>query len=236
MKARILTNLLILALVLGASAFPALADPLVPTSSWTDDFNDAPLDTRWSWINEDPLHWSLTARPGFMHIIAQPGWSNFLVQDAPADDYIMETRVLFEPGQNIQRAGLILIQDGDNSLWLMRGYCDFGPPACPGNAIYFDHIEDGGAPGSNFAMSTASTDEAYMRIVRQGRAYAGYYSEDGDQWTLVGTHLAKAGFAPVGIGIFVNYSPLGAGEIPADFDYFRLRTLTKRVMLPLIVR
>ena len=145
-----------------------------------------------------------------------------------------KTRLLFEPTQNIQRAGLFLIQDGDNKLELIRGYCDFGPPGCPGNAIFFDYAKDGAA-GNNFATTTAATGEAYLRIVRQGRAYTGYVSGDGVHWTLVGTHIAAADFAPIGVGLFANYTPLGAGEIPADFDYFTWNELSQHIYLPSIL-
>jgi beta-xylosidase len=236
MKARIPAAVLVLAFALGALALPAVAHLAVCAASWTDTFDGPTLDSRWFWLNEDPTHWSLTARPGFMRIIAQTGMNNFLLQAEPAGDYIVETRVLFEPAYNIQRAGLVLIEDGENSLWLMRAFCSYGPPGCPGNAIYFDHGEGGVPVGGNFAMTTTSTDEAYLRIVRHGRAYTGYVSEDGVHWTLVGTHITGAGFAPVGVGVAANYTPLDAGEIPADFDYFTWTELPQRLYLPLIMR
>lgn len=238
MQPRVAAGILILALALGALALPVAADPVGPAAAWTDDFDNPTLDPSWFWINEDPTHWSLTARPGFMRIIAQEGGNNILLQAAPAGDTTIETRLLFEPAHNIQRAGLFLLQDFDNSLTLMRAYCNYGSPGCPGNAIFFDHIEAGQPVGSNYAMTTSATGEAYLRIIARGRAYSGYVSEDGVHWTLVGTHVVAADFAPAAVGLMANYTALSpdTGEIPADFDYFAWRELSQRLYLPLIMR
>jgi xylan 1,4-beta-xylosidase len=235
MKIRVASSFLVLALALSALNRTAAAEPLAPAGGWTDDFDSPTLDGRWFWVNEDPSHWSLTERPGFMRIIAQEGGKNVLLQAASADDYVVEMRLLFEPTQNIQRAGLLLFQDFDNSLWLMRAFCGY-PGGCVGNGIYFDHIESSQPVGSNFAMATSGSGEAYLRVVRVGKAYTGYVSEDGEHWTLVGTHVAGAGFVPPTVGLAANYSTIGAGEIPADFDYFALREYSERVYLPFISR
>jgi beta-xylosidase len=232
MKIHLASSFLVLALVLSALNLSAAAEPSAPAAGWIDDFDSPTLDSRWFWVSEDPSHWSLTAQPGFMRITTQEGGQNLLLQGAPAGDYVVETRLLFEPSESIQRAGLLLIQDGDNSLWLMRAYNGFGA----GNAIYFDHKEAGQPVGSNFEMTTSVTGEAYLRVVRLGNAYTGYVSEDGEYWTLVGTHVAGAGFVPTVVGLAANYTALGAGEIPADFDYFALREYSERVHLPFISR
>jgi beta-xylosidase len=235
MKMRVAFSFLVLALALSGPNLQAVAEPSAPVAEWIDDFDSPTLDSRWLWVNEDPSHWSLTERPGFMRITAQDGGQNLLLQNAPTDDYAVETRLLFEPTQNIQRAGLLLFQDFDNSFSLMRAFCGF-PPGCVDNGIYFDHVEAGQPVGSNFAMTTSVTGEAYLRVERLGNAYTGYVSEDGEHWTLVGTHVAGVGFAPSMIGLFANYSSLGAGEIPADFDSFTLREDSERVYLPFISR
>ena len=98
-------------------------------------------------MNEDPSHWSLTERPGFMRITAQDGGQNLLLQGALTGDYAVETHLLFEPTHNIQRVGLLLTQDGANHLWLMRAFCGY-PGGCVGNGIYFDHIEAGQPVGA----------------------------------------------------------------------------------------
>jgi hypothetical protein len=227
MKQRIAFVLVALALPLSIWTFPALAAPGAPeATAWTDDFDSPTLDPRWFWLNEDPTHWSLTARPGFMRVTAQEGWTNLLLQAVPAGDYVVETHLLFEPTQNIQRAGLFLLQNGDNNLFLMRAFCGYGGPGCPGNAIFLDIMEDGAPVESVVPMTTVSTNEAYLRVVKKAQAYTAYISGDGAQWTLMSTHVAGADFAPTAIGLMADYTGQGAGEIPADFDYFSLKPWT----------
>jgi hypothetical protein len=97
MKIRFASSFLVLTLALSALNLTAAAEPSTPAAGWTDDFDSPTLDSRWFWLDEDPTHWSLTARPGFMRIIPQEGGKNVLLQAAPADDYVIETRLLFEP-------------------------------------------------------------------------------------------------------------------------------------------
>jgi hypothetical protein len=64
----ILITIVLLALL------PARAtDQLESSASWTDEFQGPALAPRWSWAREDPTHWSLSARPGYLRIITQTG-------------------------------------------------------------------------------------------------------------------------------------------------------------------
>jgi hypothetical protein len=98
------------------------------------------LDSRWSWVREDPSRWSLTAHPGFLRLTTRQGelWpaNNLLVQNAPGGDYEIQSRVIFTPTQNYQIAGLLAYQDDNNLLTLGRAFCDTPPPTCLNHAIY----------------------------------------------------------------------------------------------------
>jgi len=189
-----------------------------------DGFDIATLDPAWSWVNEDPTHWSLSARPGFLRIVSSSGaiWEeNLLLQDAPSGDFTVTTRMLFQPTANYQLAGIVLYEDAENHLVLGRAFCDASPPNCVGNGIYFDNDEGGQDVGSNYASSTTSLGEAYLRVVRVGTTYYGYYSEDGENWSLVGSHIrATADLSKVALGVGQDQS---GARIPADFDFFELR-------------
>ena len=96
----ILVSNLVIALLTGCGApatqvftpMPPIQAELIanPTSdSWTDDFNGV-LATSWSWVNEDPTHWSLKDIPGALRIITRgPSLysadkpKNLLLRDAP---------------------------------------------------------------------------------------------------------------------------------------------------------
>lgn len=207
------------------------------TASWMDDFSSTSLDNRWSWIREDPSYWSLTSRSGFLRLTTQQAYSeinNLLVQDAPLNDYEIQTRLMFTPTENFQIAGLLVYQDDNNFLTLGRAFCDASIPGCVGNGIYFDHKEDGDLIGSNYAMTTAVPGEAYLKLVRHGMDYTGYVSADGNQWTLVGVHTVTIN--PTKVGLRVSNQITGDSEIAADFDFFGLIDKPARQYLPLVVK
>lgn len=216
--------------VAALSSSAAHLAPLV--STWTDNFDALALDSRWSWIYEDPTHWSLAAHPGFLRIATQQESRNLLVQNTPVGDFEIQTRVLFTPTENFQQAGLLIYGDDANQLTLKRGYCGNPPPECVGNGIYFDHLMGGSLVGSNFAMTMPIQGEAYLRLVRKGNVFTGLVSTDGMSWTLVGTHTADFRAPKIGLsaGNFTS-----ATEIPADFDFFRLDDNAYRVLLPLVI-
>lgn len=212
------------------------------TAIWHDDFNSATLNARWSWLREDPTHWSLTERAGFLRITTQKGGffsghnaKNVLLQDAPTGDFDVRTRVLFTPTDNIQSAGLIVYQDDDNYLAVLRAFCGFDPP-CAGNAIYFDHADQGGLVGDNHATMLTPPGDAYLRLVRRDTTYTAYASSDGMLWTMLGTHTVSASFNAAKVGLFAHDADFGAPEINADFDFFSLDAMPHKVLLPLIAK
>lgn len=206
------------------------------SATWTDNFSSTSLDSRWSWIREDPTHWSLTTHPGFLRLTTQQTFShvsNLLVQAAPVGDYEIQSRLIFTPTENFQMAGLIAYQDDNNSLSLGRAFCDVPPPACVNNGIYFDRVEGGSLVGSNYGMNIAVQGEAYLRLVRQGMTYTGYVSSDGANWILVGVHTVT--ITPTQIGLKATNQMQGASEISADFDFFTLIDNSHHVFLPLVL-
>ena len=213
------------------------------TPAWIDDFEAPTLDGQWFWVREDPSHWSIIERPGFLRITTQQGGligtggnaKNLLVRRAPVGSFEIETRVLFTPTENFQMAGLLVGQDDDNFLMLGRAYCDLAPPYF-GNAIYFDHEERGAFFDENYAMTTTVPGEAYLRIVREGTVFTGYVSENAEDWMLVGVHTAVSGLIPSLVGLAAEPSWMAVAEIPADFDYFRLDDRSYAVLLPLVLR
>jgi len=204
------------------------------TIVWADQFSGPPLDPRWIWIFEDPTHWSLTARPGFLRLITQQQDVNLLIQDVPEVSFEIRAHELFAPTENYQIAGLYVVGDSNNYLKLGRAYCDSPSPTCVGNGIYFDHIEGGSGVGSNYALATTITNEAYLRLVRVGSNFTAYVSTNGTTWTLVGTHTV--GFTPMRIGLTASNQGQDVGEIPADFDFFVVEFRNYHTFLPLISR
>jgi beta-xylosidase len=232
----LLAALVAFLLVIAAAGAAAGERPALVTT-WTDNFDDPPLDGRWQWINENPSHWSLTDHPGYLRITTEQdvsGLTNVAYVPAPVADYEIETRVLFSPAENFQFAGLYLVQDEANNLKLGRAYCDLPPPECAFNAIYFDLTEDGAPVGSNFPTLPGLEDEIWLKVVRHSNVYSGFISHTGVSWVLVGVHTTS--ISPDKVGLSASNQIQGAAEIPADFDYFTLVDQALRIYLPLALR
>lgn len=200
--------------------------------SWIDDFDDSSLNDRWTWVRQDPTHWSLTDHPGFMRIITQPEgiWStlneqhNLLLTSAPLGDFSITTRVTFTPTQNYHQAGLLVYQDDDNYIKLHRAYDD-------GNWVGFV-LEAAGTPFAE-GVQVSETD-VYLRISKGGSTYIGEYSVDGIDWIQVAQYTGTLTDLQVGLG--VNHDNVSNLEIPADFDFFSLDDYTHYLFLPAINR
>lgn len=225
-----LIGLLMLTMLSSANAAPVTSPPI-----WIDEFDGPPLDSRWSWMNEDPAYWSLTARPGFLRITTTEQLKNDLYQSAPPGDFIIQTSVLITPSENFQQAGLMIYLDEDNQLSLKRGYADPNVcPTCAGNAIYFDILDDG--QFTNYVMTTTVQGETHLRLIRTGpgNTFHGSVSENNIDWTEFATHTVA--FVPTTIGLRAASFQAAASEIPADFDYFFLADQSHKVLLPLVLR
>lgn len=195
-----------------------------------DPFSATSLDSTWSWKDGEPTTWSLSAVPGFLQIYTQDA-PVFLVQPTPQGDYEIRTYLDFTPTQNFQFGGLYLYFDEDNFMAFGRAFCDIAPPTCVGNGIYFDYIEGGAAPQSNFATAITSLSQVYLRVVAEGSNFTGYVSENGTEWTEIGTHTAP--YTPQQVGLILRGSVVPSTPIPANFDFFILQFNASRMHLPL---
>jgi len=189
------------------------------------------LHSRWSLLREDPTHWSLTAHPGFLRIVAQPGGlfqdgnnaRNLLFRPAPPGPYQITTKVTMMPTENFQGAAIYVYQDDDNYLRLSRQY---------GNGDTVDlRLEVNGVAVTVSLPESATT--VYLRIAREGDSYTASYGTDGSSWTLVGGKNMHVINPKVGIGSECGPSTT---EIPADFDYFQLEDSSHHVFLPAVNR
>lgn len=214
------------------------------TAVWTDEFSSpagyavfttSSIEPPWSWMNEDPTHWSLTARPGYLRILtqAQAPTQNLLFMDIPHGDIEVRTLLSFSPTENIQRAGLMIYNSEGNLLALYHAYCDFGPPGCPGEGIFFDHVDDGSIVGSNYATTSPVAGDTYLRIVQDGDVFTAYASTTGREWTMIGTHTPA--WEPLQVGLTGdNVTCCSDTEIPADFDFFVIQYPTYPQYIPLL--
>jgi serine/threonine protein kinase len=199
-------------------------NPTVSENNFTDNFENQ-LGEGWTWLAEDPARWSLTEVPGWLQILASdasfdgPSFpTNVLLRDAPPGDFEITTVLRFAPTSNFQFAGLVVFQDKGNLLQYGRAFCDLAE-TCSGGGIYFDNMENGSITGSS-PMISIDNPVVYLRLRRVENTYMGYYSEDGENWTLLGEHVRD--FSQARIGLMAAQA---AEAIPAEFDYFTLTSL-----------
>jgi len=194
-----------------------------------DDF-DGSLASGWDWTRADEGQWSLTNSPGSLQTdlvqTSDPyssGADTLLLRSIEEDDFEIITKVTFEPQYNFQRVGLVIAEDNQNFLALLRAYADVGDN--PGNGVYFDHVAQtapnyDGPDFRNFATPISDPANVYLKLRKEGQTYTGYYSLDGQSWSMIGEHLSQ--IAPVSYGLLIGRSDQ---PISAEFEYFEINNL-----------
>ncbi|MBW4085600.1 Ig-like domain-containing protein [Paenibacillus sp. S150] len=197
---------------------PGIVPPVpVFTEGSTDEFNGSALASQWNWIRESGDHWSLADTPGYLQIASQAGdivdgqatARNILLTGAPEGDWTIETRMIGKPTSQWSQGGLIVYQNDRSYFRLTRL---FGS----GSQFQFTRQVDAVRQHAELA-DTIVSPVSYLRIVKQGNAYSGYYSADGTSYTQVWTEQT-ADLTDLKIGLIVC---AGTG-LTAEFDYFRL--------------
>jgi beta-xylosidase len=212
------------AIVVSMNQFQANAEALTTNTAitWTDDFNNASLDGRWSWVREDNSHWSLTNNPDHMRITTQGGSiagygfygpeQNILLTNAPLVNFQITTKLTFSPITYTHMGGILYYQDDDNYLNLLHVY-DHG--------VWMSfHKEVNGNLSYTAYPQQVPTSTLYLRIDKQGTTFTGYFSDDGIDWIQVGQQTITLNNPKIGVAACNGYD--GVTEIPADFDFFQL--------------
>ena len=202
-----------------------------PILVFRDDFEGS-LGEGWSWIREDNRRWSITSMSGFLEITAQFGSfgnvqppKNLIVQASPSSNFFVETFLKFKPFSNYQFAGLVIYWDDKNVIQFGRAYCG-NQINCVGTGIYLDNIANGKYIGSNFGFNTQREDQVFLRLQRTQDDYTAYYSEDGNNWMIVGQvstgQDGRSGQPPkIGLVAAQAYTKIAN----AYFDYFQIVAL-----------
>jgi hypothetical protein len=210
-----------------ATATSTPEDPATADCTWLDPFDEDSLAGGWSWVREDPSHWSLVQRPGFLRIVSQRSAllgsgnnaPNILLRASPSGDFSLSARVLFRPTESLQAAGVLIYENDDSFVWLSRGYCGANPPACVGDGIYLDMEHEGAHLEHQAGALPAPFREVYLKLVRRAGTYQAYASADGQRWLSMGEEISAEGFDPTHVGLLVTNGNRAATEIPADFDF-----------------
>ncbi|MFK7693090.1 Ig-like domain-containing protein [Paenibacillus sp. HJGM_3] len=202
------------------SASPGGSEPPpVYTEGSDDEFDSATLNAQWHWIRENPANWSLSANPGNMRIVSENGdisgtsadAKNILLTGAPEGSWAIDTKLDGKPSSRWSQGGLVAYVNDDTYIRMTRLYGS-------GNQFQFD-VKINGVRTHMEVPDTIESTVAYLRLVKYGNLYAGYYSADGIQYTQVGNTIA-ADLTDPKLGFIVC---AGTG-LTANFDYYHVTT------------
>ena len=199
------------------------------TTGPDDEFDGTGLNgCRWEVLREDADGYRVS--DGKLNIDTSPldiygadqGATNFILQDQPEGNWVVETKVdgtLFD--RQYQQGGIILHADDDNYVKI-----DILSTNAAGSAIARNlelRSEIGGVvqnPQQN-AASPANA-EVYLRLGKTGNVLTGWYSADGVSWTQFAETLTNATLNNAKVGLFALGSPNQTAVGTAKFEYFRV--------------
>ncbi len=198
---------------------------LVASDEFDRQPGEPPLPLAWQWNhNPDPRHWSLTARPGWLRLVAgrvDPGFlqaRNTLTQHTFGPECAAVTAVDvsgLKPGDCAglallqRRFGLVGVQQEDDARWLVMVSAETDRP---------EEIERVPLTGATVWLAAACD---FNNRADVGRFF---YSPDGRQWTALGRPLRMTYTLPHFMGYrfaLFHYATRTAGG-RADFDFFRV--------------
>lgn len=185
----------------------------------TSDVFDSPrLGLQWQWHANHEEHWySLSARPGWLRLFAQPAATgdlgqtpNLLMHKLPASSFVVETSVEFTAHARTVEAGLIVTGRTHAAITIRRGE--------RGNQIRFRT----NAAEVVLLEVAPSAVTLRMTMTADGLCRFSFRSAGGASEVAPGPFPASAGgWIGAKVGIFcVRSAPSRPGEC-ADFDYFR---------------
>ncbi|WP_249416119.1 alpha-galactosidase [Streptomyces sp. TS71-3] len=89
----------------------------------------------------------------------------------------------------------------------------------PGNGYLLDWDADGDGKLDSQDSTGTATYPSWLKLVRDGSTYSGYYSTDGSTWNLVGTETVPTAAATQDVGLTAtSHAAATTGEV--DFDGF----------------
>jgi hypothetical protein len=188
------------------------------TNILTDEFEGV-LGLDWTWINEDPTHWSLSDVPGALRIVAQAGSladglegvQNALMLPVPEAYFDIVASVAYEPTADFQQASILVELEDGSVVSMGRRFCAEENEGCLGGEVHFEGPEPDCVVGS-----LPADDGTVQLIIRSfGRSLVGYWM-DGDELTEVGRCFTELAAMTLGLAAFNGDGSVD--EIPADFD------------------
>jgi beta-xylosidase len=209
-----------------------VAPPGVPASS--DEFSSTELGLQWMWNhNPDPSAWSLSERPGWLRLRAQPLASSSGETALGEAVPFSEDSLLFAYDTLVQRAmgqastGQALLDTSGMVEGQRAGLALFGKQSAWVGVALTDGIRRvaGQVDGTWFEGPELEGERIHLqaRVTTTVDAVVAY-SLDGATYTVIGNplHTTRSYYQGVKYALFTYLPSTSAPGGAADFDYFRL--------------
>lgn len=199
----------------------------IPNGLTTDSFDSATLAPGWTIFRPDSSKWSLTANPGSIRLQSLAGdmfgnsnaSKNVFLQNAPAGDFVITTKITGSVNKNYEQGGLLVWQDEDNYVRIGHVWDTTGATgknlesAFEKNAVYTKAANVAKHPG---------TDSVYLMISKVGNVYTTSFW-NGTAWQQAADPMT-VNLSNVKVGFYAMSATDGT-SIPVDFDYFSVGTV-----------
>ncbi|WP_248962199.1 family 43 glycosylhydrolase [Sphaerisporangium perillae] len=216
-----------------------VSDPVLGSqlTAYSDEFSGSGAPVGWEWVRKaaaDQSGGALVWPTQNAELFRETNTASVLTRDAPAGDFVVETKLDFNGTKGNQQAGLVLYENDDRYFKLTHTVL---PLAQGGGAVLHqtEFGKEGPRPGTTPPTAVANAPmfggpaagTTWLRLLYRYDAANNEHdvrmasSTDGTNWTWGGTwSLPRTG--PVKIGL-VSMNAAGA---TATFDYVRTYELT----------
>jgi len=211
------------ALVLPALAFAGTVQLAgVASADFLDEFSVPQLDPGWRIEWNDPTHWSLTARPGFLRIMTKyvagdTMWNYFNHTEAIPGNFEVSVKLIAHPDSAGQLASIFADYDTLHmgAPRVSVGFANIPP---------YGKMVAGSINDTIFGLTYSDT-LVYLRIRTSGNTAFAEYSPDNSNWTVLRSGGPFPGHQVSGVLAMIH--PMFGGtpqtpEMNADFDWFHL--------------
>ena len=143
---------------------------------------------------------------------------NIFVTDAPKGDFEITVKVSGGLTQDFQSVGLIAFAGNANMVTMERRSHSY----MGGNVFCLSTYQ--GNYAEHNTPETDSNAPAYLKMVKQGNVFTGFYSYDGISWTKIGqtiTNASVANSSDLKIGLVARSGSYSA-EMEVTYESFTL--------------
>lgn len=186
----------------------------------SEDFNSGQLSDKWTIYRPDPTRWDLTSASGFLHIVGSPQREAGILN-------IFGIRVTYSDVEAIARIESRNMLDDGQSAWIAFTPEDYSNVDYTvelgvsfddrkGYQIYMWQCQYDNcySPDKIGEENVIFEGAIYLKLVRVGKNYVGYYSYDGSSWVFVGE---KKDFPVITDQITIG---AGGGRYTEEFDAY----------------